>query len=340
MTTRSPLFNAAAIIGIWGAVALAVFFQENMKAPFFPIFEAVEYSYFAYILCFVGLLAMPEPSPVVAVLSALVVFYPPTEAWPRLMARLEDYQKVVCILTGIFVVTYWTNGLLLTALEYLFPDRLDNYRIQTPTKGMLAKQPSFVKLVSTLAINTCLVPLIGLAIGLSVTFRPSDFEVPGPFEIFLSTIAAVIMNEISFFYGHWLFHANKFLYGHVHKVHHEFKSPCALAAVYCHPIELVVSDFGPLAAGILLFNKNLYFAAVFIGFAVLGTQTHHCGFRWPWIPGHGDQPDFHDFHHERFTCNYGNIGFLDDLHGTGAGSRAHPACAKGVQPGKEAAKAA
>ena len=48
-------------------------------------------------------------------------------------------------------------------------------------------------------------------------------------------------------------------------------------------------------------------------FAVLGTQTHHCGYRWPWTPGFDHQPDFHDFHHEKFNTNYGLTGWCDAL---------------------------
>jgi methylsterol monooxygenase len=50
--------------------------------------------------------------------------------------------------------------------------------------------------------------------------------------------------------------------------------------------------------------------------ACLGTQTHHSGYRLPWIADFDEQPDFHDFHHRRFNCCYGNIGWLDALHGT------------------------
>ena len=50
--------------------------------------------------------------------------------------------------------------------------------------------------------------------------------------------------------------------------------------------------------------------------ACLGTQTHHSGYRLPWIADFDEQPDFHDFHHQRFNCCFGNLGWLDALHGT------------------------
>jgi len=38
----------------------------------------------------------------------------------------------------------------------------------------------------------------------------------------------------------------------------------------------------------------------------------------PWCFGPDEQPDFHDFHHQKFKCNFGNLGILDALHGTSA----------------------
>jgi len=332
---RTTRFHGAVMACMWSTLVAAYLSQGVVKSAFKPIYIAVEHSYAAYFLFFLVLLAMAEPSPLVLILAGVVVSCPPHTAWASAMSGLEDYQKVVCMMTSVFVIIYWTNGLFCMALEHLFTKYLDKYRIQAEVKAY--SRPPTGKLIRNVLINTCLVPIIALVIGLNVSFVPSDFEIPGPFEMLLSALTSIYFNEIFFFYGHWMFHANKFLYAKVHKVHHEFKAPCALAAVYCHPVELVVADFGPLGVGIVLFNHNLYFAAVFTTFAVLATQTHHCGFRWPWIAEHGAQPDFHDYHHEKFTCNYGNLGFLDAIHGTAAPTRREQVIeSKGAHPAKAA----
>merc|ERR1712139_628464 len=79
--------------------------------------------------------------------------------------------------------------------------------------------------------------------------------------------------------------------------------------------ELVVADFFPLGIGMLLMNAHVFTFLTWIGIAVLGTQTHHCGFKWPWALW-DHQPELHDRHHEAFNGNYGNVGWLDALHGT------------------------
>jgi len=128
-------------------------------------------------------------------------------------------------------------------------------------------------------------------------------------------LAHLLVNEVLFFYSHWAFHKGS-LYKKIHKKHHEFTAPFALAALHAHPIELVVADLIPFTAGFLIFRPHIFFCFMWIVGACLGTQTHHSGYRLPWIADFDEQPDFHDFHHQRFNCCYGNIGWLDALHGT------------------------
>ena len=87
-------------------------------------------------------------------------------------------------------------------------------------------------------------------------------------------------------------------------------------ASYCHPVEMLISNVLPLTGGMLFCNSHLFTGMSWAAFAVLGTQTHHCGYRWPWTPAFDHQPDFHDYHHKKFNTNYGLTGWCDAIHGT------------------------
>jgi sterol desaturase/sphingolipid hydroxylase (fatty acid hydroxylase superfamily) len=147
----------------------------------------------------------------------------------------------------------------------------------------------------------------------------SSPTLPSTTERFMHMVIYAVLDEFAFYYGHLWLHVNKtkwWNYRRVHKIHHEFTSPVALVASYCHPVEMVLSNILPLCGGMLVCGSHTYTGLVWTVFAVLGTQTHHCGYRWPWTPGFDHQPDFHDYHHEKFNTNYGLTGWCDALHGT------------------------
>mmetsp|Transcript_22646 Transcript_22646/g.49469 ORF Transcript_22646/g.49469 Transcript_22646/m.49469 type:complete len:177 (+) Transcript_22646:875-1405(+) len=131
-----------------------------------------------------------------------------------------------------------------------------------------------------------------------------DTDLPRHSERLWHLVAVLVVNEVLFFYSHWAMHS-RHLYSRFHKQHHEFTAPVGIVAIYCHPVEFFVCDLIPLTAAFYPCRCHVFFALMWTFGAVIGTQVHHSGYRMPWTTCFDEQPDYHDFHHEKFKCNYG-----------------------------------
>jgi len=129
----------------------------------------------------------------------------------------------------------------------------------------------------------------------------------------LSTVALFFFYHFSLFYFHRAMHRPR-LFRAFHHLHHRFKAPMFLDALYEHPVELLYGAL-VLVTPLFVFPVNLYGYLVF--FAIVGVHeiVDHSGidFDLPLL----SRSRHHDDHHRRSNCYYGQLlSVLDRAHGS------------------------
>lgn len=261
-------------------------------------------------------------SPLCVFLVGFIHFGVKEEWWAEFVAYTTPFTAVAIWMPATAIVTYWVNGLFLLLVDKIVrPEVLDQFKLQA---GKRFDESKIFKVGKNVLIGQFFVIIPYACFGALLSkYTPLGIEftaqLPSGRRIFLETVFMIVFDELVFFYSHWMLHSKLFgvnWYTKVHKIHHEFTAPIGLVASYSHPFEMLVSNAVPLTFGAAVCHAHTYSILTWTMFAVLGTQLHHCGYRWPWNSHLDHNPDFHDFHHQKFNCNYGLLGWFDTLHGT------------------------
>ena len=124
-----------------------------------------------------------------------------------------------------------------------------------------------------------------------------------------------------FYWNHRFLHLKQ-VYPYIHKIHHQHKVTIALAAVYTHPIEFILGNLLPMAAGPMILGSHMHITAVFMwyGLRTMSTLDGHSGYEFSWSPfNHLQMCDsgYHSYHHLHNIGNYSSFfSCWDTLMGT------------------------
>ena len=143
---------------------------------------------------------------------------------------------------------------------------------------------------------------------------------PSVFEIVWQNFAALAVFDFEFFIWHFIHHKVRFLYKHIHSIHHQYHSPNGWVAQYVHPFELLTLGFFSTTSPWVIGCHPLT-TFIFQHFMVAISIDAHVGYDLPfmphrWFPFYGGSVK-HDMHHQRPLTNYAPFyNYLDQIFGT------------------------
>lgn len=120
----------------------------------------------------------------------------------------------------------------------------------------------------------------------------------------------LLIEELLFFYLHYIFHKNKYLFKKIHYKHHKWKEPVAVSALYAHPVENILCNFLPLLIGIYITKLNFYYVIFMIAFVTTNAVLVHSGYNFR------KKINNHYKHHKNLNKQFGILGIFDRIYKT------------------------
>ena len=237
-----------------------------------------------------------------------------TAFWSDIVATYSP-QRIEFV--GTFLVQvffFWIPSIVYLCLDVIAPSFSQRHKIQPapkqPTRSDIVR--CFIVVTQNQILSSVLhLGLIYLSskAGSGPSYRVSA-TLPSTTEFVRDFAISLLLREAMFYYSHRLLHV-PFLYRRIHKKHHKFTAPIALAAQFAHPIEQIVANALPISLPPQLLHSHVLTFWVYLAWELFNTATVHSGYDF-----FRNKAKMHDLHHEKFNLNYGSIGLLDWVHGT------------------------
>ncbi|KAJ5464197.1 hypothetical protein N7475_007332 [Penicillium sp. IBT 31633x] len=234
--------------------------------------------------------------------------------WYEVVANYSPQQIEFLGTLLMQVLFFWIPSICYMSLDVIAPSFSQRHKIQPAPKQPTRREIAHCFLV--VAQNQIISSVLHLALlsatsyaGVSSSYR-IEASLPGIAEIIRDVGFSLLIREMMFYYSHRLLHI-PYLYIRIHKKHHRFTAPVALAAQFAHPVEQIVANALPISLPPQLLGSHVVTFWIFLACELFNTVTVHSGYDFL-----HNKAKMHDLHHEKFNLNYGSLGLLDWAHGT------------------------
>ena len=164
--------------------------------------------------------------------------------------------------------------------------------------------------------------ILGLILTLHYRFRPISVDVPSQapsLEALLLQVAVfMIVGEVFAYWWHRLEHNSKFIFRHVHYLHHKGRQPLTVWTNYVlHPVE-GLAFFICFNTALFVYGAHPLTFMVYSVASITPMVVTHSGYDPIWYPTWIFAcPTAHDFHHAKHGVNFSvMMGLGDKLFGT------------------------
>ena len=273
------------------------------------------------------------------VLPAIATLYAFFFIFPRLLKpayvslMTMGYSEQFLLVMGNFLthkIIFWGSNLILliiykAQLPFFEQYKANDYDWPWNTKTE-EWRPFFNKVLLVVVFNiTILSPFVlcvdAWIIG-EVSFRFELESYPEAFEVIWQTLFFIVVEDVAFYWAHRILHT-KYLYGKIHKIHHENRFVHGITSEYAHPLEYVFANGFPSALGPKLLGSRCHIVTFWLWVTVRISETvdGHSGFDFPWSPFRllpmATNGRYHDYHHAENIGNYGSFMTIwDTVFGT------------------------
>jgi fatty acid hydroxylase domain-containing protein 2 len=227
------------------------------------------------------------------------------------------------IVAGVLTTTaaYWLAVAFYTAIPVLFPAHASRYKIQEKNSGLTNAEHA--RLIALTLFNQVPLTIAVVSGSAAVYFALGGkiaLEFPARPEVLWHFVGWLVLFEIGFYASHRLLHT-RWLYRHVHLLHHRFKAPVPYSAACVHPVEFVLSYIVPNFGAAMVLHFSYAEILLFLSLEYIHTVHDHSGYFYWWDPFHwlcSQNARMHDEHHRRPTVNFGGAftSWPDRLFGT------------------------